>query len=101
MLLRMVSRSLEAAKLRRVAHEPPKSAPNPRAVPCFKNALRFIPLRSETIGNLRLASGRHCLPHCRNFLGDFHVRSEDLLIGPNLPINILRDPVDVRQRSEE
>src|SRR2546426_5242239 len=42
MLLRIVSRSFEAAKLARL-HELPSSTPKPTMVPCFKKFRRLTP----------------------------------------------------------
>src|SRR5919108_4052672 len=93
-LLRIVSRSFEAANASR-APEVPRTAPNPRAAPRFKKSRRLIP-SSECIKTSPFEIDPNPLnPSWPSF--DRHVPREHLLIGPQLPVHVLCNSIDVRE----
>ena len=96
MLLRIMSRSFEAAMLRR-GHDALESVLKPATVLYFKNSLRFNWLFLEPIGTSKLELMSIPTGNNHSSSTDLHIPRKDFFIGTNFPIYVLRYPVDIRQ----
>src|SRR5262245_25454182 len=100
MLLKIISRSLDADQAKR-GRDVPESALRPASAVCLREVLRLIPGLSKPI----LPPGSESANRGKNeifsatadvvALLDFHIPAENLFVRPLLPYKVSRDAVDI------